>query len=188
MGLNAFFAYTVAQDVGFESALSVTILSGILYLVFALTPLRSKITEAIPTNFKIAIGASIGLFIAYIGLQNGGIVTKGEALATGLGDFTQPLVILCLCLILLGLVLHFAKVPCAMIITMGIGAVILIILNVTHVVEPVNVGFIAGKVNSHNIHNFDIADLAGQNYLADNYGLLTNYSDFSSFGYVAKAG
>lgn len=161
MGLNAFFAFTVAQSLGFQSALTVTILSGIAYLIVVLTPLRKKISEAIPTNFKIAVGAGIGLFIAFLGLQNAGIIVGNTSTPiTGIGDFTNPLIILGLCLILLGLVLHFAKIPGAMIITMIIGAVILVILCVTGVV---NKGM-------------------------KNFGLLASYDDFSQFIYVAKSG
>lgn len=161
MGLNAFFAFTVSQTLGFQSALSVTILSGVLYLIVVLTPLRQKISESIPTNFKIAVGAGIGLFIAFVGLQNSGIIVGNTNVPiTGLGDFTNPLIILGLCLILLGLVLHFAKVPGAMIITMIIGAFILIIMCLTGVV----------------------------NKGVENYGLLASYDDFGQFVYVAKAG
>lgn len=167
MGLNAFFAFTVAQSVGFESALSITILSGILYLIIAITPLRNKISKAIPTNFKIAIGAGIGLFIAFLGLQNAGvIVSNGNVPISKLGDFTNPLVILAVCLIILGLILHFTKVPGGMIITMLLGAIILVILCVSGVV-------VAKDING--------------NVLA-NYGLLGSYDDFSSFPDVAKAG
>ncbi len=167
MGLNAFFAFTVAQSVGFESALSITILSGIFYLIIAVTPLRNKITKAIPTNFKIAIGAGIGLFIAFLGLQNAGIIAGSENVPISkLGDFTNPLVILAICLIILGLILHFAKVPGAMIITILLGAIILIILCVS------------GAVVSTDIKGNPLP----------NYGLLGDYSDFSSFPDVAKAG
>lgn len=161
MGLNAFFTFTVAQSLGFQSALTVTIISGIFYLIVVLTPLRSKISASIPTNFKIAVGAGIGLFITFIGLQNSGIVVGSTNVPiTGIGDFTNPLVILALCLILLGLVLHFAKIQGAMIITMLFGALVLVILCVTGVV----------------------------NKGVENFGLLGSYSDFSKFGYVAKAG
>lgn len=169
MGLNAFFAFTVAQSVGFDSALTVTILSGVLYLIVVLTPLRKKISSAIPTNFKIAIGAGIGLFIAYLGLQNAGIITQNHSSPvpnTSIGNFSNPLVILALCLILLGLVLHFAKVPGAMIITMIVGAIFVVIFSTSGLIK--------------------VIDFNGN--IADNYGLLGSYEDFSSFPDVAKAG
>lgn len=167
MGLNAFFTFTVAQSVGFQSALTITILSGIFYLIIVITPIRNKIVKAIPTNFKIAIGAAIGLFIAYLGLQNSGIIKGNSSVPlTGIGDFTNPLIILAACLILLGLILHFAKVPGAMIITMLLGAFIMIILCVTKTVIPLESD---GTISKH-------------------FGLLGSYDDFSKFPDVAKAG
>lgn len=168
MGLNAFFAFNVAQSVGFESALSITILSGVFYFIVVVTPLRNKISSMIPTNFKIAVGAGIGLFIAYLGLQNSGIIVKdlNSTLVSKIGDFTNPLVILAVCLILLGLILHFAKIPGSLIITMAVGAVILVILCVTKTVVPLSS---AGEV-------------------LDNYGLLGSYDNFSTFKDVVKAG
>ncbi len=161
MGLNAFFAFTVAQSVGFQSALTVTILSGILYFAVVLTPARQKIAEMIPHNFKIAIGAAIGIFIAYLGLQQSGIIVKdqGPALVSSIGDFSDPLVITALCLTILGLILHFGKIPGAIVINMLIGAVIIIIL--------VCSGAVSGATSSD---------------------LLGSYEDFSSFADVAKAG
>ncbi len=166
MGLNAFFAFTVSASVGFESALSVTILSGILYVIVAITPIRQIITKSLPHNMKIAIGVGIGLFIAYIGLSNSGIITTGSGTLTEIGDFKNPLIILAVCLMFLGLVLHFTKVPASIVITMIVGAIILVILCVTGVVVP--------KDSNGN-------DL-------ENYGLLGSYQDFSTFKDVIKAG
>ena len=176
MGLNAFFAYTVASQVGFESALTITILSGILYMIVAVTPARKLITEAIPKNFKIAVGAGIGLFIAYIGLKNAGIVVaSGTGTITGIGNFGNPLVILAVVLILLGLILHFAKVPAPIIITMVIGAIVVVIL------------CCSGAVTPHAIVGVDEngAQIIEQ---LPNYGLLGSYSSFNTFSDVAKAG
>lgn len=176
MGLNAFFAYTVASQVGFESALTITILSGILYMIVAVTPARKLITEAIPKNFKIAVGAGIGLFIAYIGLKNAGIVVaSGTDTITGIGNFGNPLVILAVVLILLGLILHFAKVPAPIVITMIIGAIVVVIL------------CCSGAVTPHAIVGVDEngAQIIEQ---LPNYGLLGSYSSFNTFSDVAKAG
>ncbi|MGL4947977.1 MAG: NCS2 family permease [Mycoplasma sp.] len=163
MGLNAFFTYTVAgfagSNIGFDSALSITIMSGILYFIIAMTPARTYISKAIPHNFKIAIGAGIGLFIAFVGLQNGGIIDNNDATLVQIGDFTNPLVLLAVCLLVLGLILHFAKVPAALIITMVTGAIILVIM--------VACGGVSGVV---------IGDL------------ITDYSGFETFPEVAKAG
>ncbi len=189
MGLNAFFAFNVAQSVGFDSALTVTILSGILYFIVVLTPARQKIAEMIPHNFKIAIGAAIGIFIAYLGLQQSGIIVKdmqvipfpegvvppedlpitqviNNPLLTKIGDFGQPLVITAVCLTILGLILHFGKVPGAIIINMLVGAVVVILI-------------CSGAVTSLD-HN--------GNALSAKDALIGNYSDFGTFADVAKAG
>lgn len=164
MGINAFFTFTVAgvggSGIGFESALSVTILSGILYFIIVMTPARQIISKQIPHNYKIAIGAGIGLFIAYLGLQNSGVITSTAPLVSKIGDFTNPLVLTAMCLIFLGLILHFAKVPGALIITMLIGGLVVVILATTGVI----------------------------NQGVENYGLLAAYGDFGSFTTVVKSG
>ena len=128
MGLNVFFAFTVAQQVGFASALSITILSGIGYFLVVITPAREKIANLMPTNLKLAIGVAIGFFIGFIGLQNARIIVSdpGEALATQVGNFGHPLVILALCLLVIAFILHYAKIPGAIVITMLLGAIVLI--------------------------------------------------------------
>ena len=72
MGLNAFFTYTVCLGMGYtwQEGLAIVLLSGIIFLVIAVSPLRSKIIESIPSFLKSAISAGIGLFIAFIGLLN----------------------------------------------------------------------------------------------------------------------
>ena len=79
MGLNAFFAFTVATaglgyGMGYtwQQALTIVLISGILFLIIAVSPLRGKIISSIPSSLKAAIGAGIGLFIAFIGLINSG--------------------------------------------------------------------------------------------------------------------
>ena len=72
MGLNAFFTYTVCLGMGYtwQEALAIVLLSGVLFLIIAVSPLRSKIIASIPAFLKSAISAGIGLFIAFIGLLN----------------------------------------------------------------------------------------------------------------------
>ena len=79
MGLNAFFTYTVCFGMGYtwQEALAIVLLSGILFLIIAVSPLRSKIIASIPAFLKSAISAGIGLFIAFIGLLNVDLVGFG---------------------------------------------------------------------------------------------------------------
>ncbi|RWZ57966.1 NCS2 family permease [Halobacillus fulvus] len=91
MGLNAFFAYTVVLGYGipWETALAGVLASGLIFIVLTLTGLRQKIINAIPPNLKLAVGAGIGLFIAFIGFQNAGIVQNNDATLVALGDLTH---------------------------------------------------------------------------------------------------
>ena len=90
VGLNAFFAYSVCLGMGikWEIALSGVLASGIIFLIISATGLREMIIKAIPTNLKFAVSAGIGLFIAFIGLKNAGIVVANSATFVGLGDLT----------------------------------------------------------------------------------------------------
>ncbi len=89
MGLNAFFTYTICFGMGYtwQQGLAIVLLSGILFLVITLTPFRSKLIASIPSFLKSAISAGIGLFIAFIGLLNSGIVVCfGEGTVGGYTD------------------------------------------------------------------------------------------------------
>jgi adenine/guanine/hypoxanthine permease len=92
MGLNAFFAFTVVLGFGvpWETALAATFVSGLLFLVLAVTGVRQKVIELIPLSLKLAVGAGIGLFIAFIGLKNAGLVVADDATLVTLGDPTVP--------------------------------------------------------------------------------------------------
>ncbi len=97
MGLNAFFAFTVAPKVGWEGALAVVFTSGILFIVLTLTKVREAIINGIPHSLKMAVTTGIGLFIAFIGFKNAGIIAYSEAAgAFVLGDLTNPEVLLAL--------------------------------------------------------------------------------------------
>ena len=96
MGLNAFFAFTVVLTLGipWQTALTGTLISGVLFFVLAVTGAREAIINAIPPQLKLAVGAGIGLFIAFIGLKGGGIVVASEATLVTIGDFTSGTVLL----------------------------------------------------------------------------------------------
>ncbi len=89
MGLNAFFVYTVCFGLGFSyaNALVLVLLDGIIFILLTVTGLRKVIFEAIPKAVKAAISAGIGLFIAFLGLQNAGIVVNDEATLVNLHSF-----------------------------------------------------------------------------------------------------
>ena len=92
MGLNAFFVFTVCLTMGhsWQFALTAVFLEGIIFIILTLTKVRSWILNAIPLSLKHAIGAGIGLFIAFIGLQNAGIIANNDSTLVALGDITHP--------------------------------------------------------------------------------------------------
>jgi adenine/guanine/hypoxanthine permease len=96
MGVNAFFSFTAVNMLGgsWQAGLAAVFISGVLFLIISLTGIRKMVINAIPKNLKLAIGAGIGFFIAFIGLQNAGIVVNNDAVLVGLGDLTAPTVLL----------------------------------------------------------------------------------------------
>ncbi len=96
MGLNAFFSYTVVLGLGidWQIALFGVFMSGIVFMAITLFGIREKVINAIPAQLKYAVGAGIGLFIAFIGLQNAGIVVADESTVVSLGSITEPTVLL----------------------------------------------------------------------------------------------
>ena len=91
MGLNAFFVYTVCLTMGYswQFALTAVFLEGILFIIMTVTKLRTLLLNSIPGTLKKAIGAGIGLFIAFIGFQNAGIIVNSDSTLVTLGEITQ---------------------------------------------------------------------------------------------------
>ena len=88
MGLNAFFVYTVCLTMGhtWQFALTAVFIEGIIFIILTLTKVRQWILNSIPLSLKSAIGAGIGLFIAFIGLQNAGLIVNSDSTLVTLGD------------------------------------------------------------------------------------------------------
>ncbi len=103
MGLNAFFAFTMCLKGGlhWQEALGLVFWEGVFFLALTAGGVRQRIVAAIPPGLKTAIGCGIGLFIAFIGLKNGGVIVADRETFVALGDFRQP----ALWLVLLGIVL-----------------------------------------------------------------------------------
>ncbi len=91
MGLNAFFVFTVCLGMGktWQFALTAVLIEGIIFVILTVTKVRTWLINAIPGTLKKAIGAGIGLFIAFIGLQNAGIIVNNDATLVGLGHITE---------------------------------------------------------------------------------------------------
>ena len=91
MGLNAFFVYTVCLTMGYswQFALTAVLIEGILFIILTITKVRTWLLDAIPGTLKKAIGAGIGLFIAFIGMQNAGIIVNSDSTLVTLGEITK---------------------------------------------------------------------------------------------------
>ncbi|MGI6470000.1 MAG: NCS2 family permease [Paludibacteraceae bacterium] len=91
MGLNAFFAFTVVLGMGYswQFALTAVLIEGVIFILLTLFNVREAMVNIIPKSMRLAISAGIGLFVAFIGLQNAGIVIKDETTFIGLGDITS---------------------------------------------------------------------------------------------------
>ena len=113
MGLNAFFVFGVCLGMGhsWQFALTAIFLEGIIFIILTLTKVRQWIVDAIPLNLRHAIGAGIGLFIAFIGLKNGGIIVNNDATLVGLGDICHGTALLAIIGIVITGVLLILKVP-----------------------------------------------------------------------------
>jgi AGZA family xanthine/uracil permease-like MFS transporter len=124
MGINAYFTYSVCLGLGvpWQSALGLVFINGVIFLGLSLTGVREKIIEAIPYSLKMAVTAGIGLFIAFIGLKNGGIIVDHPATFVSHGNLGSPPVLLCFAGLLLAAVLVARQVT---------GGIIIAILAVT---------------------------------------------------------
>lgn len=119
MGLNAFFAYTVVLGMGYswQFALCAVLIEGIIFILLTITNVREKIIDCIPGVLKHAVTAGIGLFIAFIGLSNAGIVVNGATILA-LGNLKDPLVLLTIVGLLLAAVLIARNVKGAFLLAM----------------------------------------------------------------------
>lgn len=142
MGLNAFFTFTVCFGMGYtwQEALAIVLLSGILFLIIAVSPLRSKIISSIPGFLKSAISAGIGLFIAFIGLLNVSLVGFGggvPALQFMIDGAPNTAGILCIIGLLITAILMAYKVKGAIVIGILVTTIIGFPMGVTTLPESV---------------------------------------------------
>lgn len=134
MGLNAFFVYTVCLGLGhtWQFALTAVLIEGLLFILLTVTNLREAIVNALPASLKEAIGAGIGLFIAFIGLQNAGIIVNNDATLVGLGEITKGSALLGLIGIAITAILLIRKVQGALLIGIIATTLIGIPMGITH--------------------------------------------------------
>ena len=125
LGINAFFAYTVCigMHVKWQTALASVFVASIIFILITLFKLRELIIDAIPADLKYAISVGIGLFIAFLGLQDGGLIVKNDSTLVGLGSLDNPLVWITIFGLLVTIILMILGVPGAIFIGMVAGAI-----------------------------------------------------------------
>lgn len=136
MGINAFFAFTLVQGMGYswQTALAAVFVEGIVFILLTAFNIREKIVDCIPYNLRYAISAGIGMFIAFIGLKNAGIIVSHPATLVALGPFT-PIFLLGILGIILSAALVVRKVRGALFYSIAICTIVGIPLGVTAIPE-----------------------------------------------------
>lgn len=161
LGLNAFFVYTVCLGMGkpWQFALTAILIEGFIFVILTLTNVREALVNALPDAIKNAIGAGIGLFIAFIGLQNAEIIVDNSATLVGL-DISSPSAWLCMIGLVITGVLFILKVKGAMLIGIILTSIVGIPMGLTHfdkiIDVPPSVGSIAFKFTFDQIFSLDM--------------------------------
>ncbi|MDY6147989.1 MAG: NCS2 family permease [Porphyromonas sp.] len=139
MGINAFFAFTLVKGMGYswEAALAAVFVEGVIFIILTAFNIREQIVRCIPKNLRFAISAGIGMFIAFIGLKNAGVIVSNEATFVTLGKFTPTAILACIGIIV-SAVLIVLKVRGALF----YGIVICTILGIPMGVTMVPQGFV----------------------------------------------
>ncbi len=164
MGLNAFFAFTVVLGMGYswQFALTAVFIEGLIFVILTIFNIREAIVNSIPINLKHAISTGIGLFIAFIGLSNAGIIVDDPATLVAIGKMNDPGVIVAwIGLLSIGVMLAF-RVKGALLFGIILSAIIGLPLGVTHLPEgswvdtPPSIMPIMGKFNFSDVFSFDM--------------------------------
>lgn len=133
MGLNAMIAYSLCLTYGVDwrVGMACVFAEGVIILLLVLCGLREAIMRAIPASLRNAISIGIGLFIAFMGLQNGGLVVDSEATLIAFGDITTPVAVVALVAITSAAVLHARNVTGGLLLSILIAAIVGLPLGVT---------------------------------------------------------
>ena len=162
MGLNAFFVFSVCMGMGYtwQFALTAVFIEGLIFILLTLTNVREAIVNAIPKNLRYAVGGGIGLFIAFIGMQNAGIIVKDDATLVALGDITSGTALLAMIGLVITGVLYALNVKGAMLIGILATTLIGIPMGITEfkgvVSTPESIEPIFWKFEWNNIFSLDM--------------------------------
>lgn len=162
MGLNAFFAYTIVLTMGYswQFALTAVFIEGVIFILLTLTGLRQKIVDCMPLLLRRSISPGIGLFIAFIGLKNAGIIVENTSTFVTIGHMTQGTALLGVIGIIITSVLVIKNVPGSLLIGILATALIGIPMGVTNfsgvVDTPPSVAPLFCQFEFHNIFTIDM--------------------------------
>ena len=163
MGLNAFFVFTVCLTMGYswQFALTAILIEGLIFVILTMTRIRTLIVDSIPASIKRAIGAGIGIYIAFIGLKNAGIIVESSATFVTIGDLPHGSALLGSIGIVLTSVLIARRVPGALLIGILATSLIGIPMGITKfqgiMDTPPSIGPIFCQFEFHNIFTIDMA-------------------------------
>jgi AGZA family xanthine/uracil permease-like MFS transporter len=143
MGLNAFFAFTIClgRDIPWDAALGIVFYNGVLFVLLSVTGIRKHIASAIPQALKVGVQCGIGLFIAFIGLKNAGLIVDSPATFVSIGDLSEPAVLLALVGIVLTIVLVVNNVAGAILLSV-------VLLSIAGLFVPVQDGYLTPMPNA----------------------------------------
>ena len=163
MGLNAFFVFTVCLTMGYswQFALTAILIEGLIFVILTMTRIRTLIVESIPASIKRAIGAGIGIYIAFIGLKNAGIIVESSATFVTIGDLPHGSALLGSIGIVLTSVLIARRVPGALLIGILATSLIGIPMGITKfqgiMDTPPSIAPVFCQFDFHNIFTIDMA-------------------------------
>ena len=162
MGLNAFFVYSVCLGMGYswQFALTAVFIEGIIFILLTLGNIREAIVNAIPQSLRNAIGAGIGLFVAFIGLSSAGVVVHDDATLVALGDVTSGSALLALIGLIITSLLYMRNVPGSILIGILVTMIIGMFMGVTEfkgiVSHPESIAPIFCKFEFENVFTLDM--------------------------------
>lgn len=165
MGLNAFFVYSVCLGMGYtwQFALTAVLIEGIIFIILTITNVREAIVNAIPASLRNAIGAGIGLFIAFIGLSSAGVVVADSATLVDLGNITSGSGLLAMIGIIITGFLYVKKVPGAILLGIIVTMIIGIPMGVTEfqgvLSKPESISPIFMQFQYDNIWSLDMVSI-----------------------------
>ncbi len=136
MGVNAFVAFTLILGGGmdYQAALSAVLISGLIFILISVTPIRGRIMNAIPSDLKKSISIGVGLFLLFVALTDGGVIDSQpieDGTPTLLGDLKDPFVLLSLFGITLTIILWVLEVPAGILIGMATTMVVGVLISLT---------------------------------------------------------